>query len=151
MGTYESGNTDDNLGTAPGNGALRDSAHTMTQQSLAPASEKQPVKWLYIQFQVLKENAKATDLLKPEPIAPKLGTWTPWKCRPDEAHDFVVALALNQFLRSSGYLKKPALASYAPIIIQASYYDDATPLYPNGNPRRCNSIVYTINPESQGK
>jgi hypothetical protein len=116
----------------------------MSNDTTASAAPKD--QWIYIQIVTLCENFTGPERDIPDMTAGQIfsNEWTPWKCKQDEHPDYICRIALNRYLRDSGYTNYESLASVSPLVVQVSWFDDSTPRFPNGNPGQCHNSTYTI-------
>lgn len=103
-------------------------------------------KWVYIQIVTLRQNFTGSEKDLPELTSEQIfaNEWTPWKCKPDEHPDYVCQIAINRYLRESGYSEYQSLASVSPLVLHVAWFDESTPRFPSGNPRQCHNSTYTI-------
>lgn len=78
---------------------------------------------------------------------PDVDAWLPWgspKGKPYTRQE-VISLAVNKFLKESGYQIKPGLV-FEPFEVTAWHYDDNTPTHENGRPRKVHMVTFKITP-----
>jgi len=120
-------------------------------QNAAVIGSKQ---WVFINCLLIAEEATNAHVETAKRQPPRPDCWTPWKCSLHDDIETTLGIALNKFLRDSGYLTTHPiygneLRNRGPLAVQVSYYDESTPLHPSGRPKRYQSVIYMVHPNTK--